>query len=161
MQYVTLGKTELRVSRVALGLALRGQPCADAAQRLIEQAIDRGITMIDCANVYQLQSATLHAHARSQEILGRALAHSREEVVITNKVGIAGGPGSGEGGCSRHSNTEQLDLSLTALGTDYVDLCLAMISPMETQGVAWKPMQTAYRQIAAHQSPTPLLPRAT
>ncbi|MCH2595137.1 MAG: aldo/keto reductase [Pirellulales bacterium] len=132
MEYVKLGKSDLQVSHVAFGLALRGQSSVSAAERLIEHAADSGITMFDCANIYQLQSGTEYAHERSQEILGRVLGHKRDKVVITNKVGVAGGPGTGIGGCSRRAIMEQIDLSLKALNTDYVDLYFVHVFDPET-----------------------------
>ena len=54
MEYVNFGKAGVRVSRLALGLGLRGQNDAAEAQRAIEHAIAQGINLIDCANIYGL-----------------------------------------------------------------------------------------------------------
>ena len=101
MQYVQLGHSDLRVSRIALGLGFRGQSSAAEATRLIEHAVDRGINFIDCANKYCLKTDHPDAHGSSEEILGRVLATRRDELVITSKVGSDVGPGPEECGCSR------------------------------------------------------------
>ena len=49
MEYVNFGKAGVKISPLALGLGLRGQADENAAQRLIEHAIDNGINLIDCA----------------------------------------------------------------------------------------------------------------
>jgi aryl-alcohol dehydrogenase-like predicted oxidoreductase len=124
MQYIHLGKSDLKVSRMALGLGLRGQSSADEAQRLIEHAIDSGINFIDCANKYCLKTGQPDAHGSSEEILGRVLAMRRDELVITSKVGSDVGPGPEECGCSRRHILEQAEQSLRKLRTDYIDLYL-------------------------------------
>ena len=124
MQYTHLGKSDLKVSQIALGLGLRGQSSAEEAQRLIEHAIDSGINFIDCANKYRLKTDQPDAHGSSEEILGRVLATRRDEVVITSKVGSDVGPGPEERGCSRRHILEQAERSLQKLRTDYIDLYL-------------------------------------
>jgi aryl-alcohol dehydrogenase-like predicted oxidoreductase len=52
MDYINFGSAGVKVSRLALGMGLRGQADEVAAQRLVEQAIDQGINLIDCANIY-------------------------------------------------------------------------------------------------------------
>ncbi|MYK92605.1 aldo/keto reductase, partial [Candidatus Poribacteria bacterium] len=52
MEYVNFGKAGVKVSPLALGLGFRGQGDETAAQRLVEHAIDSGINLIDCANIY-------------------------------------------------------------------------------------------------------------
>ncbi|MBX3015470.1 MAG: aldo/keto reductase, partial [Caldilineaceae bacterium] len=83
MNYVNFGATGLKVSPLALGLGLRGQSDAAAAQRLIEQAIDQGINLIDCANVYGTMDDRAHI-GQSEVVLGRVLQGKRDEVVITS-----------------------------------------------------------------------------
>ena len=55
-EFVELGKTGLKVSRLAFGCGFRGIYEIDEAARTIEQAIDSGINFIDCANMYKLRS---------------------------------------------------------------------------------------------------------
>ena len=52
MEYVNFGKAGVKVSRIALGLGFRGQNDPAEAQKVVERAIDLGITFFDCANVY-------------------------------------------------------------------------------------------------------------
>lgn len=52
MEYVHLGSSGLKVSRMALGMGLREQLDADQAERLVRRAFDRGINLFDCANIY-------------------------------------------------------------------------------------------------------------
>jgi len=124
MQYVQLGHSDLRVSRIALGLGFRGQSSAAEATRLIEHAVDRGINFIDCANKYRLRTGAPDEHGSSEEILGRVLKSRRDQLVITTKVGAEVGLGFDGGGCSRDNIIQQVDRSLQRLDTDYIDLYL-------------------------------------
>ena len=92
MQYVQFGTAGVRVSRMALGMGLRGQSDEAEVERLIQTAFDRGINLFDCANVYGPMDDRAFA-GRSEEILGRALRAHRDDVVITSKV--AGGSANG------------------------------------------------------------------
>mgnify|MGYP005849867519 CR=1 FL=1 len=131
MEFINFGKLGIKVSRLALGLGLRGQSDAQAAQRMIEQAIDLGINLIDCANVYSL----LDDHrnfGRSEEILGRAVRGRRDQVVITSKVAARVGPGPNDAGLSRVHILREIDRSLARLGTDYVDVYLVHVYDQAT-----------------------------
>ena len=57
MDYVNFGSTGLKVSQLALGMGFRGQKSEMEAQRVVEHAIDRGINLIDCANVYGMMDS--------------------------------------------------------------------------------------------------------
>ncbi len=140
MQFVTIGSSDLEVSRMALGLGFRGQSSESEAVRLIEHAIDSGINFIDCANKYQLRTDAADAHGSSEEILGRVLKTRRDQLVITSKVGAEGGPEKEAGGCSRENILREVERSLSRLGTDYIDLYFLHrfdpVTPMEeTLGV--------------------------
>ncbi len=124
MQYTNLGNTDLRVSRLALGLGFRGQDSEREAQRLIEHAIASGINFIDCANKYRLLTGAPNEHGSSEEILGRVLAQHRQEVVITTKVGAEVGLGFDGGGGSGANIVLQAEQSLRRLRTDTIDLYL-------------------------------------
>jgi len=129
MDYVKLGNTGMRVSRICLGCMTYGEPAkvltpgshpwalseADA-QPFLRQALDLGINFFDTANVYSRGS--------SEEVLGRFLKKhaSREAVVIATKVH---GPMREEPnghGLSRKAILYEVDASLRRLQTDYIDL---------------------------------------
>src|ERR671939_824671 len=123
MEYVQFGSAGLRVSRLALGMGLRGQSDEAEAERLIQVAFDRGINLFDCANVYGLMDDRAFA-GRSEQILGRALRNHRDEVVITSKVFGAIGPGPNDRGASRYHILREVERSLRRLGTDRIDVYL-------------------------------------
>jgi 1-deoxyxylulose-5-phosphate synthase len=126
MEYTRLGETGLKISRLALGCMSYGDPTAqgahqwaltdDEAQPFFQQAVELGITFWDTANVYQAGT--------SEEITGRAirLYSRREDIVLATKVFGRMREGPGGSGLSRKAIMEQIDASLTRLGTDYVDL---------------------------------------
>ncbi len=126
MEYVRLGTTGLKVSRLALGCMSYGDPAVpnahpwalteDKAAPFFRQAVELGITCWDTANVYQAGT--------SEEIVGRAVTRysRREDVVLATKVRGKMHDGPGGEGLSRKAILEQIDASLTRLGTDYVDL---------------------------------------
>src|SRR3954465_5409941 len=126
MEYVRLGSTGLKVSRLALGCMSYGDPTTpgahewslhdEEAQPFFRQAIELGITFWDTANVYQAGT--------SEEVVGRAIKRysRREEIVLATKVFGRMHDGPGGQGLSRKAILEQIDASLTRLDTDYVDL---------------------------------------
>ncbi len=125
MDYVRLGQTGLKVSRLALGCMSFGEPARGThpwtldeahSRPLIQQALEAGINFFDTANSYSGGS--------SEEIVGRALHDfaKRDEVVIATKVFSRLKPTPNSGGLSRKSILHQIDQSLTRLGTDYIDL---------------------------------------
>jgi 1-deoxyxylulose-5-phosphate synthase len=126
MEYVRLGNTGMKISRLALGCMSYGDPTApgahewaltdEDAQPFFEQALDLGITFWDTANVYQAGT--------SEELVGRAVKRysRREDIVLATKVHGRMHDGPGGQGLSRKAILEQIDASLTRLGTDYVDL---------------------------------------
>ncbi len=125
MEYTRLGRTGLEVSRLCLGCMSYGDPARgnhawtlpEAESRpFIQKALDLGINFFDTANVY--------SDGTSEEIVGRALADfaRREEVVIATKVHGRMRPGPNGAGLSRKAILQEIDASLTRLGTDYVDL---------------------------------------
>lgn len=124
MEYTRLGSSGLKVSRIALGCMSFGEPARaaewvldeDTAAPIFQQAVELGITFWDTANIY--------ARGSSEEITGRAIRTftTREDVVLATKVFFPMHDGPGGGGLSRKAIMEQIDASLTRLGTDYVDL---------------------------------------
>ena len=123
MDYVRLGKTGLKVSRLCLGCMTYGSPkwrdwiLDEAASRpFFKQALDFGINFFDTADVYSLGA--------SEEVTGRLLNEmaKRDQVVIATKVFSPMGKGANDRGLSRKHIMEAIDASLKRLGTDYVDL---------------------------------------
>jgi aryl-alcohol dehydrogenase-like predicted oxidoreductase len=123
MEYVNFGTAGLRVSRIALGMGLRGQADEAAVERLIQSALEYGINLFDCANVYGLMDDRVYA-GRSEEILGRALRGRRDDVVITSKVFGAIGPRPNDQGASRYHIMREVERSLRRLATDRIDVYL-------------------------------------
>ena len=116
MDYVQLGRLGVRVSRICLGTAFRGQPDDGAAARVIDRAVDRGCNFIDCANYY--------GRGSSETVLGRAIRDKRDDLFLTTKVWSRMGPGPNDAGSSRYHIAREVERSLRRLGTDRIDLYL-------------------------------------
>ena len=123
MEYVRLGTTGLKVSRLCLGTlpfgkeGWRGWALGEEASRpIIKRAVELGINFFDTANYY--------SDGASEEVLGRALKDftPREQVVIATKVYRPMGSGPNERGLSRKHLVASIESSLRRLGTDYIDL---------------------------------------
>ena len=124
MEYVNLGSTGLRVSRLCLGMMSYGKhetrPWAldePEAEPIVRRAVDAGITFFDTADVYN--------GGQSEVVTGRVLARlfgMREEYVVATKVRMRTMPGENGGGLSRKHILASIDASLQRLGLDYVDL---------------------------------------
>src|SRR6187431_1697417 len=124
MQYVNLGRSGLKVSRICLGTMTYGsskwRPWVldeEASRPLIRQAIEAGINFFDTADMYSLGA--------SEEVLGRALrdlALPREQVVVATKVFNPMGQSANERGLSRKHIRHAIDESLRRSRLDYVDL---------------------------------------
>ena len=123
MDYINLGKTGLKVSRICLGMMTYGTSqwrdwvLNEAESRpIIARALEMGINFFDTADVYSL--------GVSEEVTGRALHDfaRREEVVIATKVFSTMSGSPNDRGLSRKHIMDAIDKSLQRLGTDYVDL---------------------------------------
>jgi aryl-alcohol dehydrogenase (NADP+) len=125
MQYVNLGKTGLKVSRICLGMMTYGTAewrdwvlNEDESRPFIQCALEMGINFFDTADVYSL--------GVSEEITGRAVREyaKRDEVVIATKVfnPAVKNPKPNQYGLSRRHIMDAIDDSLRRLGMDYVDL---------------------------------------
>ncbi len=122
MKHVSLGG--LDVSRLGLGaMTMAGTYTSEGAVdddesiRTIHRALDLGVTHLDTAEIY----GPFH----SEEVVGRALAGRRDEVVIATKFGLVGhrdGVTPGEVDSSRANIRAAVEGSLTRLGTDHIDL---------------------------------------
>ncbi len=121
MNYRRLGRTGVYVSELCLGamtfgsrfgvIGELGQRDADA---MVGASIDAGVNFFDTADVY--------SQGESEEILGKALAAKRQDVVIATKARGRMGPGANEVGLSRLHIVQACEASLRRLGTDYIDL---------------------------------------
>jgi len=123
MEYVRLGSTGLKVSRICLGTMTYGTPqwrpwVLDEAQSrpFFKRAIDAGINFFDTADMY--------SRGVSEEVVGRALKEftTRDQAVIATKVFYPMGDGPNDRGLSRKHIFDAIDASLRRLGTDHVDL---------------------------------------
>jgi aryl-alcohol dehydrogenase-like predicted oxidoreductase len=125
MEFVNLGKTGLKVSRICLGCMSYGVPDRGAhpwsldeekSRPFIKHAVELGINFFDTANVY--------SDGTSEEITGRALRDfaRRDEVVIATKIYNPMRQDPNGKGLSRKAIMSEIDASLKRLGTDYVDL---------------------------------------
>ena len=124
MDYVSLGRTGLRVSRVCLGMMSYGRseerPWAldeEAAEPIVRRAAESGVIFFDTADVYN--------EGESEVISGRLLKQlfgTREEYVVATKVHGRTMPGVNGAGLSRKHVLASIDASLQRLGLDYVDL---------------------------------------
>ncbi|MGY8823800.1 MAG: aldo/keto reductase [Candidatus Latescibacterota bacterium] len=121
MEYVSFGRSGLKVSRLAFGLGFRGQSDATIAERTIERAVELGINFIDCANVYGLEDDRAHI-GTSEQILARVLKRHRDDLVISSKVCSRIGPGPNDAGLSRYHIMREIDRTLARLDTDHVDV---------------------------------------
>jgi 1-deoxyxylulose-5-phosphate synthase len=124
VEYVQLGRTGLRVSRVCLGMMSFGKHPdrewtldEDEAEPIVRRAVDGGITFFDTADVYN--------GGQSEVITGRLLTRlfgTREEYVVATKVWGQTMPGQNGYGLSRKHILASIDESLSRLELDYVDL---------------------------------------
>jgi 1-deoxyxylulose-5-phosphate synthase len=124
MEYVNLGRTGLRVSRVCLGMMSYGKDESrpwtldeDGAEPILRRAVEGGINFYDTADVYN--------GGQSEVVTGRLLRKlfgMREEYVVATKVNGKTMPGENGQGLSRKHIMASIDASLERLGMDYVDL---------------------------------------
>jgi len=91
-----------------------GEVGQEDANNLVGMAMDAGVNFFDTADVYSA--------GRSEEIIGKALASHRNEVVLATKVRGRMGPSANDVGLSRHHIIQGCEDSLRRLGTDYIDL---------------------------------------
>jgi 1-deoxyxylulose-5-phosphate synthase len=124
MDYVRLGTTGTKVSRICLGMMTYGDPDhrewflgEDDAEPIVRAAVDAGVTFFDTADAY--------SNGVSEEVTGRLLSRffaRREDYVLATKVFMPMGDGPNDGGLSRTHILDGIDASLRRLGTDHVDL---------------------------------------
>ncbi len=124
MQYVQVGRSGLKVSRIGLGMMSYGDPTTqawalreDESEPIVRQAVEKGITFFDTADMY--------SDGASEQITGRLLGKlfpHREDYVLATKVYYPTGNGPNDRGLSRKHILASIDASLCRLGTDYIDL---------------------------------------
>jgi aryl-alcohol dehydrogenase (NADP+) len=123
MDYIRLGSSGLKVSRICLGTMTYGTPewrpwvlDEDASRPFLRRAVEHGITFFDTADMY--------SRGVSEEVIGRALKDllPRDQLVIATKAFFPIKDGPNEGGLSRKHLMDAIDGSLKRLGVDYVDL---------------------------------------
>jgi 1-deoxyxylulose-5-phosphate synthase len=124
MDYVRLGTTGLKVSRICLGMMSFGSKTERAwhldeaeAEPLVKAAVDGGVMFFDAADMY--------SGGVTEEMTGsllRGVFGHRDDYVLATKVYFPMGPGPNDGGLSRKHIMSAIDASLRRLGTDYVDL---------------------------------------
>jgi len=117
MDYRLLGRTGVEVSPLCLGTMMFGawgNQDVDDSIRVIHHALDAGINFVDTADVY--------SGGESEEIVGKALAGRRDDVVLATKFFMPMGKGPNQGGGSRKWIMQAVEGSLRRLGTDYLDL---------------------------------------
>ncbi len=123
MDYVRLGSSGLKVSRICLGTMTYGTPewrpwvlDEEASGPFLRRAVEHGITFFDTADMY--------SRGTSEEVVGRALKGllPRDQAVIATKAFFPIKDGPNEGGLSRKHLMDAIDGSLRRLGMDYVDL---------------------------------------
>ena len=116
MEYVRLGRSGLKVSRVCLGTNMFGAGYVedDRATSVIDAALDVGVNFIDTADAYNA--------GHSEVVVGKAVRARRHQYVVATKGFIATGDGPNDIGLSRKHLIDAVEGSLRRLGTDYIDL---------------------------------------
>lgn len=127
MEYNTLGRTGLRVSRLSLGSMTFGAGSgiwdaiagldSNQATTLVAMAVERGVNLIDTADAY--------SQGRSEEIVGQvlsALALDESQLLVATKVRLRTGPGHNDVGLGRSHIVRTVENSLKRIGRDHIDL---------------------------------------
>ncbi|MEU7899552.1 aldo/keto reductase [Nonomuraea sp. NPDC049152] len=124
MDYMRLGKTGLKVSRICLGMMSYGDPkewewvlAQEQAEPIVRRAAEAGVTFFDTADVYTSGASEVVTGRLLREIFPR-----REDYVLATKVYFPVGRAANDRGLSRKHIHAAIDASLERLGTDYVDL---------------------------------------
>ncbi len=117
MQYRVLGRTGVQVSTLSLGamnFGAIGHTTQDNATAIVDAALEAGVNLIDTADFY--------GQGESEEMVGRAIAGRRDDVILATKAFLPMGEERNHRGASRRWLTRALDDSLRRLGVDHVDL---------------------------------------
>ncbi|MDP1794576.1 MAG: aldo/keto reductase [Acidimicrobiales bacterium] len=117
MDHRLLGRSGLRVSAVSLGVLNFGaRTDAATAERILLDALDAGVNLVDTADVY--------AAGESERVTGEILRRTgrRDQVVLATKFGLRMGDGPNDVGATRRYIIQACDASLRRLGVDHIDL---------------------------------------
>jgi aryl-alcohol dehydrogenase-like predicted oxidoreductase len=123
MEYRQLGRSGLKVSTMTMGtmtfggeggFANVGSTDIDEARRLIDVCLERGVNLIDTADVY--------SQGTSEQIVGEAVKGRRDDVLLATKVRMPMGDGPNDAGLSREHIVRGCEDSLRRLGVDHIDL---------------------------------------
>jgi aryl-alcohol dehydrogenase-like predicted oxidoreductase len=124
MEFRQLGGSGLKVPVLSFGTGtfggatdfFRAWGASDVAEatRLVSICLEAGVNLFDTADVY--------SNGVSEEILGKALAGRRQDVLISTKATFRMGTGPNDLGSSRHHLLRSCEGSLRRLGTDYIDI---------------------------------------
>ncbi|MFG2164904.1 aldo/keto reductase [Micromonospora chersina] len=117
MQYRSLGRTGVQVSTLVLGamnFGRIGNTTQEEATAIVDAALDAGINLIDTADAY--------SGGQSEEMVGKAIAGRRDDVVLATKATLPMGDERNHRGGSRRWLVTALDNSLRRLGVDHIDL---------------------------------------
>ncbi|MEU7827313.1 aldo/keto reductase [Catellatospora sp. NPDC049133] len=117
MQYRTLGRTGVQVSTLVLGtmnFGRLGRTTQDEVTAMVDTALAAGINLIDTADMY--------GQGESEQMIGKAIAGRRDDIVVATKAGLPMGDERNHQGGSRRWLVNALDGSLRRLGIDHVDL---------------------------------------
>jgi aryl-alcohol dehydrogenase-like predicted oxidoreductase len=124
MEYRQLGGSGLKVPALSFGVATFGggteffRAWGDTdvaeARRLIDICLEAGVNLFDTADIY--------SNGLSEEVLGKAIARKRDELLISTKATFRLGEGPNDVGSSRHHLTRSCEASLRRLNTDYIDI---------------------------------------
>jgi aryl-alcohol dehydrogenase-like predicted oxidoreductase len=117
MQYRTLGRTGVQVSSLVLGamnFGTLGRTTRDEVTAIVDAALEGGINLIDTADMY--------SNGESEEMVGKAIAGRRDDIVLATKAAMPMGAERNHRGSSRRWLVTELDNSLRRLDVDHVDL---------------------------------------
>ena len=117
MQYRTLGRTGVQVSSLVLGamnFGTLGRTTQDEVTAIVDAALEGGINLIDTADMY--------GNGESEEMVGKAIAGRRDDIVLATKAAMPMGDERNHRGSSRRWLVTELDNSLRRLDVDHVDL---------------------------------------
>ncbi|MET9214475.1 MULTISPECIES: aldo/keto reductase [unclassified Nocardia] len=117
MQYRSLGRTGVQVSSLVLGamnFGALGRSTQDEVTAMIDAAVEGGVNLVDTADVY--------GRGESEELVGKAVAGRRDDLLLATKASLPMGEERNHRGGSRRWLVTALDDSLRRLGVDHVDL---------------------------------------
>jgi aryl-alcohol dehydrogenase (NADP+) len=115
MQYTILKSTGLKVSRMCLGtMTFGGQADKEESRRIFDFCLDHGVNFVDTADIY--------TNGQSETFVGEFMKGRRDEIVLATKVGGPSAKGQNGMRLSRKHILESVDMSLSRLRTDYIDI---------------------------------------